>query len=118
MKLFKGKYGFSVSAHSKNQDGSENKCYIDVQFKKGYEPLDSLEGELIFVEKTGARHNCFLSSYNSKEGVKPKLVVMPETEIYVEKNVQTSLTGNDRDVTGHLDKDIPIDTEELPFIDF
>ena len=116
MKIFKGKYGFSVSAHSKNPDGTENKYYLDAQFKKGYEPLNDLEGDLLFVEKTGARHNCFVSSYRKKDGtVVPKLVVMPETEIYVEKNIQTSLTGNNRDVTGHLDKDIPIETEELPF---
>ena len=114
MKIFKGKYGFSISANSKNQDGTENKCYLDVQFKKGYEPLNDLEGNLIFEEKTGARRNCFLSSYRKKDGtVIPKLVVMPETEIY--REVQTSLTGTNRDVTGHVDRNIPIETEELPF---
>lgn len=77
MKIYKGQYGYSTSAHSKNKDGSTIKYYINVNFKKGTEPGDVLEGNLIFKDKLGNERPCFLTSYlSSKNEVMPKLVIM------------------------------------------
>ena len=79
MKIFKGQFGWSTSAFSKNpEDKTENKLYVNVQFKKGTEPiLDTLEGDLIFREKSGNERPCFLSSYKKKDNsVAPKLIIM------------------------------------------
>ena len=114
MKIFKSKYGWSTSAHSKNQDGTENKVYVDVQFPKDREPQgETLEGKLIL--KTASRESeCFLSSYKRKDGtMQIKLVVMGN-KATIE---QTSLTGTDKDVVGHIvhDNKVVIETEDLPF---
>lgn len=119
MKIFKGKYNWSTSAHSKNQDGSENKCYLDVQFKKGTEPSEDIEGDLIFRDELGAERKCFLSSYLKKDGtIVPKLVLL-DTQLNTIKprdtqNVQLNLTGN-KDVTGYTDHNVEINPDELPF---
>ena len=116
MKIFKNKYSWSTSAHSKNLDGTENKAYIDVQFPKGKEPMgEAVEGKLIF--KTPEKESeCFLSSYKRKDGtLQIKLVIMPDkVKTTIE---QMPLTGGDRDVTGHIadDNKVVIETDELPF---
>ena len=115
MKIFKSKYNWSTSAHSRNLDGSENKAYVDVQFPKGKEPAgDSIEGRLIFKTANG-ENDCFFSSYKRKDGsVQIKLVLLGKDRVIVE---QTPLTGTERDVTGHVAQDnkVVIETEELPF---
>lgn len=116
MKIFKGNYGWSTSAHSKNQDGSENKVYVDVQWPKGDEPMtDVVEGKLFFRSDDGTEKECFLSSYRKRDGSTPvKIVVLGKKRITFE---QTSLTGTDRDVLGHYptDNKVEIDVDELPF---
>lgn len=113
MKIFRNKYGWSTSAHSKNLDGTENKAYVDVQFPRGTEPVvDTIDGKLIF-KSGGKESECFLSSYKKRDGsVQIKLVMLGKTTIE-----QTTLTGDDRDVTGHIKEEnkVTITTEELPF---
>lgn len=119
MKIFKSKYGWSTTAHSKNQDGSKNTVYVEVGFPKSFQPNgEEMEGELVF-KTNGQEYPCFLSSYLKKDGSTPvKLVVMGHT-----KYEQTSLSGDNRDVTGHTivgntwkdDSKVEIDTDELPF---
>lgn len=112
MKIFKSQYGWSTSAHSKNKDGSENKVYVDVQFPREEEPTEeSIEGKLIFKAKDGKETECFLSSYKKKDGSTPiKIVMLREP-----RQIQQSLTGTDRDVLGHIDNNIHIESDELPF---
>ena len=117
MKIFKSKYNWSASAHSKNLDGTENKAYVDVQFPKDKEPEgDYIEGELIFRDVFGREHKCFLSSYRKKDAsVQIKLVMMGDKKKTVIE--QTSLTGDDRDVVGHVQSNkVVIESDELPFL--
>ena len=77
MKIYQGKYGYQTTAHSKDLGGNENKCYIDVQFKRGTEPQTEIEGDLFFKGNDGTVRKCFLTSYRNRNGeVKPKLMVL------------------------------------------
>lgn len=115
MKLFKGNYGWSTTAHSKTKDGKELKCYVDTQFAKKSEPTtyNEVEGKLIFKTRGGNEFECFFSSYEKQGMVVPKLVLMPAgTEV---KREQVPLTGeNSRDMFGRK-QEVTIETEELPF---
>ena len=123
MRIYKGQYGWSTSAHSKNVMGEQIKCYVDVNFKKGEEPmLDEIEGKLFFRQDDGSERECFLSSYEKRNGdgkiAMPKLVMMgkmgtPTKKMDTSKSVQTVLSDGRRDVLGH--NDVNIDPEELPF---
>ena len=108
MKIFKNKYDkWETTAHFTTQSGSQIKNYIEVGFKKGFEPTgNEIEGELIYRTEDGT--------------VVPKLIVMHPSlfgdgKKAEPKNVQTSLTGNRDTVDGHIDNNITIDTQELPF---
>lgn len=123
MKIFRGKFGWSTSAHSKAKDGSKIEHYIDVGFRKGSEPDDDdLEGDLVFKTKDGSEIPCFLSCYVKKDGSKVTKLVLLDTQsdsdgrgVDTRKSVQTSLTGTDRDVLGHIDNNVKFDEEDLPF---
>lgn len=122
MKIFKGKYGWSTSAHSKNVMGEQVKCYMDVTFKKGEEPLiEEVEGKLYFRQDDGSERECFISSYEkrSENGkvVMPKLVMLsatnaPKKKMDTRDGVQTALNDGHRDMFG---KNVDINPDELPF---
>lgn len=115
MKIFKGNYGWSTTAHSKTKDGRELKCYLETQFAKKSEPMtyNEVEGKLIFRSRGGVEYDCFFSSYESKGNVVPKLVLMPKGE--EPKPEQKPLTGDDgRDMFGRK-QEVVIESEELPF---
>lgn len=97
----KSKYGFSTSFVAKRENEEDEFGYVDVGFRKDKEPqLNEGETVRLFV-KDG-----FLSGYKSKDGVKPKIVVM-EYEIIEKKE------GNKEQVSKvELE---PIDEEDLPF---
>lgn len=107
MKIYKGQYGWSTSAHSKDKDGNELKCYVNCQFKNGTEPLmETVEGELIFRDIYGVERKCFLSSYPSRNGVQPKLVLMEEIH---------HRTSDDSDLGKFGHKNNVIEEKDLPF---
>lgn len=115
MKIFKGQYGWSTSAHSTNKNGEKIRCFLDCQFKRGEEPIgEDVEGTLIFRGMDGQERECFFSSYVKQGVAMPKLVLMRKA-----KNKQQTLTGDGRDLTGHLDKSydpaVEINPDELPF---
>lgn len=114
MKIFKGNYGWSTSAHSKNPDGTDNKVYVDVQWPKDEEPLgDVVEGKLILRQEDGTERECFLSSYRKKDGTTPIKLVVLRNKVTIE---QTTLSGDGKDLLGHYDNNkVVIDTDELPF---
>ena len=68
-RIFKNEYGnYSTSISSKNQDGTWDKMYIAVNFKKGVEVANNTD---IDITKG------FLSFYKDKNGLaKPKIVIM------------------------------------------
>lgn len=112
MKIFKGNYGWSLSAHSKTKEGKELKCYLDVQFGRQSEPpVEEIEGELVFITKGGKKLPAFFSSYERKGIVTPKLILMPENV----KPEQKPLVRDDgRDMFGRK-QDVVIEESELPF---
>ena len=123
MKIFKNKYDkWETTAHFTTQSGSQIKNYIEVGFKKGFEPTgNEIEGELIYRTEDGTERPCFFSGYQKKDGtVVPKLIVMHPSLFgngkREEKQVQTSLTGTRETVDGHIDGELIIDESELPFL--
>lgn len=68
MKLWisKTQYGFSTRLKDGNENGAS--MFLNVQFRKGQEPEGNCQ-----IETKG---NEFLSCFNSKNGVQPKLVVL------------------------------------------
>ena len=123
MKIFKSKYSWSTSAHSKDKDGNDIKCYLDVGFKKGYEPIvEPLEGELIFRDSNGKEWPAFFSSYVKQNQSVPKLMLMPagSKPREIPKSVQSPLIGEDNKDIFHRQpeqqpQDVVISEEELPF---
>lgn len=121
MKIYKSQYGWSTSAHSKNVMGEQVKCYVDVNFKKGEEPLvNDIEGKLIFRQDDGSERECFLSSYEKKTDsgkiTIPKLIMMGKV---IKKNdtpegVQMKLNDGKKDLFGKS-PEVDINPEELPF---
>lgn len=110
MKIFKGNYGWSTSAHSKNKEGKDLKCYLDIQFAKRSDPEGTdIEGDLIFTSKDGRKWTGFFSSYESKGLINPKLVLMPVEE-KAEQIPMIDSQGNDMFM-----RNVDISTEELPF---
>lgn len=124
MKIFKSKYGWSTSAHSKNVMGEQVKCYIDVNFRKDEEPMvDAIEGKLIFRQDDGSERECFMSSYEKKIGNEkvtlPKIVMLskidkPRKKMDEPSSVQMILSDGKKDILGHTEN-VTIETEELPF---
>lgn len=110
MKIYKSKYGWSTSAHSTTKTGEKVQCYQDVQFKMGEEPkADEIEGKLIFKGADGTERECFFSSYQSKDGIKTKLVlVLPKQE-------QVRLNDGQKDIYGGPVQNVVIEESELPF---
>lgn len=123
MKIYKSKFGWSTTAHSKSMMGEQIKCYMDVTFKKGEEPLvEEIEGKLIFKGDDGTERDCFLSSYEKKtetgKTVVPKLVMMGKRTIAKKKeDPQVVLNDGKTDMFGGSTKtfDSGIDPDELPF---
>lgn len=67
--VYKNTYGYSTLCKNKDQNGNEQKCYLNIQFKRGLEP--SGEKTVMNIE------DGFFSCYKDKNGnVLPKLVVM------------------------------------------
>lgn len=124
MKIYKSQYGWSTSAHSKNVMGEQIKCYVDVNFKKGEEPLmESIEGKLIFREDDGSERECFLSSYekrmDSGKIMIPKIIMMGKSYTHSKKkdtqdSVQTELNDGKKSMFGKS-VEVDINPEELPF---
>ena len=109
MKIYKSQYGWSTTAHHKTMEGETKRCFMDVSFKRGEEPLgEEIEGKLIFRQVDGTERECFFSSYEKQGTSIPKLVVLG-----MGRQVQTTLGGTNRDLTGHTD--VAINPEELPF---
>ena len=75
--IFKSEYGYSTAISNKNQEGTYDKMYVQVQLPKGIE----LENKTMIEIQNG-----FLSMYKTKNGLpKLKIVVMDfETENKVE----------------------------------
>ena len=97
----KSKYGFSASFVAKRENEEDEFGYIDVGFRKDQEPKIQ-EGETVrlFV-KDG-----FLSGYKSKDGVKPKIVVMEYDIIGIKEAKKEQVDKSELE---------PIDDEDLPF---
>lgn len=97
----KSKYGFSTSYVAKKENEQDEFGYIDVGFKKDQEPKIE-EGDTARISvKDG-----FFSGYKSRNGIKPKLVVMNYELLETKKAKQEQVDKSALE---------PIDTEDLPF---
>ena len=72
-----GNYGWFTVADNGKQDGERISYFMEVAFKQGAEPQVS-------PCRIDVGH-CFLSCYNTKNGIKPKIVI---TEYEVEKTFE------------------------------
>lgn len=121
MKIYKGQYNYQTLAKSKNQDGSEIKLYIDVQFPKGEEPDElELDGDLIFRYK-GEDKKCFLSCYQKKDGSTVAKLVFNKS-VVTERNMMSESgqryeprlnDGNSDMFGGNIDDGL--DPDDYPF---
>lgn len=97
----KSKYGFSTSYVAKKENEQDEFGYIDVGFKKDQEPkIEDGDTARISV-KDG-----FFSGYKSKDGVKPKFIVMNYELLETKKAKQEQVEKSGLE---------PIETESLPF---
>ena len=121
MRIYKNEFGWSTSAHNKQKN---IKYYVDVQFPEGAEPMgDYADADLVLRFPNGEEKECFLSSYQKKDGsVHPKIVVLKEKQPLLrnELNVQQTLGGGNRDLTGHIDPKVTMTMgdfkdDDLPF---
>jgi len=105
MKLYikKGNYGYSTRL--KNEyNGKTSEMWLDVQFSREDKPEDNCRIEVL---------DSFLSCYDSKDGVKPKLIVLGYR--IIEEDKPKEKVPSDTDV--YFD-DIKVDDEfndSLPF---
>jgi len=86
-KIYKGMYGYSCSISNKQQDGSYNTMFMQLQLPKGIEPADK---SIIEITKG------FISFYQTKDGKQvPKIVVLDFNYINDSKNDNNDYRQND-----------------------
>lgn len=105
--IFKNDFGYSTSISTKNMDGSYDKLYLSVSFKRGDERVNAIEN----MTKIDIK-NSFLSFYKSTNGMpKIRIVVLDFDIVEGEKPIQKN---NDGDV---FSSGIVSDADdfELPF---
>lgn len=107
MKLFINKKTFEswdkYSATISNDEGeSKVTTYLDVQFKKGTEPKGTKN--LISI----SADDCFFSCFKSKDGNKPKLVIM---DYAIEKNYDSEQGQSKQQKI----EEIKDNTDDMPF---
>ena len=105
MKIYinKTQYGYSTTCKDKQGD---IKTYLDIQFKKGEEPTTN-QIEI---------NNAFFSCYKSKDGIKPKMVVMDYMDIGNDFEVGQAKPSDFEKSNGEYVKDAF--TQEQAFKDF
>lgn len=100
----KGMYGFSTKLKGNTVDGEAIYDYLNVKFAKCNEPDDTL----LRIDVK----DCFLTCYEGKDGVKPKLIITDYDviEVYNNNIEQAEYDNNDSDLS--LDE---FDGLDLPF---
>lgn len=97
----KSQYGFSTSFVAKKENEQDEFGYIDVGFRKDQEPKIE-EGDTARISvKDG-----FFSGYKSRNGIKPKFIVMNYELLETKKAKQEQVEKSGLE---------PIQTEDLPF---
>lgn len=108
--IYKNQYGFSISDHQKQQDGTVNKFYVPVRFKSGLaEPKDR---DYISIEG-------FTKPFKTKEGkLSINYFVMDWTLINSKKEDAETLQTNAEEKTdpfAEFGQEVIINDEDLPF---
>ena len=78
-KVFRGKYGYSCSISNKNQDGTYERMYVNLQLPKGVEVENKT-----YIEITKG----FLAFYKDKNGMSKIKIVAMEIKQDGEKNYE------------------------------
>lgn len=111
MLVYKNDYGWS--AYLTNEfNGKKIKCYMPVAFKKGKEPRSDKEN----IKPT----EWFMSCYEGKNGVMPKMIVSEYTIVKTDKDfeeIDAGIEKREREVREFKESNskITIDSDELPF---
>ena len=95
MKIFRGKYNWQTTAHGREINGEEIKCWFDISFVRESEPVgESLDGKLIFRSDDGTEREAFFSSYRKNDGtIIPKMVLKKPVDV-VAKTSMNVYTGD------------------------
>lgn len=102
--IYSNQYGYSALCKNKTQSGEELKYYLNVQFKRGLEPVNEVTNMTI--------SDGFFSCYKDSNGnIKPKLVVMGW---YEEKSPYNNQPKQEPDIVEPVIT-IPINSDDLPF---
>lgn len=103
MRVYKGKYGYSVRCSNKNEKDGDISCYLPVGFRKTQEPL----GDKVDITVK----DFFMTCYKKQDGtVAPKLFIM---DYELDQEVKVNDEGIKEVVTPSTD--LFITEEELPF---
>lgn len=110
-KLFDGKPSYSTTIKSKDKDQNEIKYYLPISFMKVEEPNENCEIEI----KDG-----FYGCFNSKDGIKPKLIIKAYTVERLSEYNTTANTPNDvqtsqNDPYEAFGNEIELTDDDLPF---
>jgi len=99
--------GWFITA--KNNKDPNDKTYLGVHFSKCEEPIfepNDKGYQLMDIMVKEGLYSC----YKGKAGL-----VVFDYDIVPMKTYQDTLTGDGRDMLGFRDKDVKVDTEDLPF---
>lgn len=104
MKIYKSLYGWSAYC-SNDFKGEKLKCYMPLSFKAGTEP----EGESENINVT----SFFMSCYQSKNGVMPKMVITEYVIVRSEDEFKKTADKVEKRIEEKEKK--VINSDELPF---
>lgn len=68
IKAYCGQFGWSAYCVGKDLGGNKSTAYMDIQFRRGYEPKES--GLTIDIT------DGFMTAYDSKKGARPKMIIL------------------------------------------
>ncbi len=112
-------YGYFSTVKSKDKEGKEVTGFINVNYKKGTEPLnDSVKGELYFIDEFGEKRKVFLNAFKKNDGsVSVGLMIMGAEE-EKRKSVPMGFRVDEiksDDLPFDKEEGVKIETSELPF---
>lgn len=113
MKIFKNQsktgegFYYSTTFYDKAQDGTESKKYVNINFQRGLEPSDNLDGEFVFKAADGQEYDVMLKAFTKQDGtVEPKFFFWKKG-FKSEEGSSNNFGGNASFETQEMDDDLP-----------
>lgn len=107
--VYKNQYGFTISDHQKQQDGTVNKFYVPVRFKSDLEQPNNKD----YISIEG-----FTKPFKTKDGkLSISYFVMEWTLINSADNreVKEEAKEEERDYFAEFNQEVSLSDEDLPF---